>query len=100
MFGAEKFEVNKFSWFNVAVSSSNRCIFDLHPKFEHELVVKEQAHVDSYWETLQFCYPTADSESAKHGFPGFTVPEVCVFFIYHTSIVSQGMWPAIDLLLG
>ncbi|KAH7653358.1 B-block binding subunit of TFIIIC domain-containing protein [Dioscorea alata] len=62
--------------FPKSLSSSNSCAFDLHLKLRHEFVLTKQDTVDSYWETLEYCYATADPESAKHAFPGSTVPEV------------------------
>lgn len=71
--------------FPKSLSSSNSCAFDLHLKLRHEFVLTKQDTVDSYWETLEYCYATADPESAKHAFPGSTVPEVC--FLYLSTLI-------------
>ncbi|KAJ0974371.1 hypothetical protein J5N97_016336 [Dioscorea zingiberensis] len=56
--------------------SSNSCASNLHPKLRHEFLLTKKDTVDAYWETLEYCYAAADPESAKHAFPGSTVPEV------------------------
>ncbi|KAJ0974336.1 hypothetical protein J5N97_016301 [Dioscorea zingiberensis] len=56
--------------------SSNSCASNLHPKLRHEFLLPHKDTVDAYWETLEYCYAAADPESAKHAFPGSTVPEV------------------------
>lgn len=51
------------------------------PELQHEFVLTKQDTVDLYWETLEYCYATADPESAKPAFADSAAPEVCVLYL-------------------
>ncbi|KAL6846714.1 hypothetical protein ACP4OV_024162 [Aristida adscensionis] len=57
------------------VLSSLHLYVNHRPNFRHDFVFSKQESVDAYWDTLQYCYCTADS-AESNAFPGCCVPEV------------------------
>jgi general transcription factor 3C polypeptide 1 len=50
---------------------------DLRPRMRHDFILSSRAAVDEYWQTLEYCYASADIGSALLAFPGSAVHEVC-----------------------
>uniref|UniRef100_A0A1D1ZGL8 Transcription factor tau subunit sfc3 n=1 Tax=Anthurium amnicola TaxID=1678845 RepID=A0A1D1ZGL8_9ARAE len=59
-----------------SLSSSDANSFAYPPRLRHDFVLSSREAVDSYWQTLEYCYVAADRASALHAFPGSAVPEV------------------------
>ncbi|KAM7254471.1 hypothetical protein ACFE04_003851 [Oxalis oulophora] len=49
---------------------------DIYPKVQHDFVLSSIEAVDEYWQTLEYCYATADEKAASKAFPGSVVPQV------------------------
>lgn len=59
---------------------------DFRPRIRHDFVLSNRKAVDEYWETLEYCYATADPRAALHAFPGSSVHEVCAAVYYNISL--------------
>ncbi|KAL5697292.1 hypothetical protein ACHQM5_030844 [Ranunculus cassubicifolius] len=53
--------------------------FDLRPRIRHDFILSNKDALDIYWNTLEYCYATADSKAAIHAFPGSSVHEVFLY---------------------
>ena len=67
---------------------------DLHPRIRHDFVFSRKEDVNAYWETLEYCYTSAELASAKLSFPGSVVHEVCLFAVTFTSSEISSYWSA------
>ncbi|KAJ3706471.1 hypothetical protein LUZ61_010176 [Rhynchospora tenuis] len=48
------------------------------PMIRHDFILSKEAAVDAYWQTLEYCYATANYTNVSHAFPASAVPEVCM----------------------
>jgi general transcription factor 3C polypeptide 1 len=46
------------------------------PMIRHDFILSKDAAVDAYWQTLEYCYATANYNNVLHAFPASAVPEV------------------------
>ncbi|XP_038720773.1 uncharacterized protein LOC120013139 isoform X2 [Tripterygium wilfordii] len=58
------------------VATSNMRSFDLRPRIRHDFFLSNREAVDEYWHTLEYCYATANPQTALHAFPGSAAHEV------------------------
>ncbi|XP_038903737.1 uncharacterized protein LOC120090216 isoform X2 [Benincasa hispida] len=52
---------------------------DLRPRIRHDFILSSKQAVNEYWQTLEYCYATADPRSALLAFPGSAVRETFLF---------------------
>ncbi|KAA0067657.1 B-block_TFIIIC domain-containing protein [Cucumis melo var. makuwa] len=52
---------------------------DLRPRIRHDFILSSRQAVNEYWQTLEYCYATADPRSAMLAFPGSAVRETFLF---------------------
>ncbi|KAK7282250.1 hypothetical protein RIF29_10882 [Crotalaria pallida] len=52
---------------------------DLRPRIRHDFILSNRDAVNEYWQTLEYCYVTADQKAASYAFPGSVVHEVYRF---------------------
>ncbi|RDX90912.1 hypothetical protein CR513_27175, partial [Mucuna pruriens] len=52
---------------------------DLRPRVRHDFILSNRDAVDEYWQTLEYCYATADRKAASYAFPGSVVHELFRF---------------------
>ncbi|KAK7313964.1 hypothetical protein VNO77_39171 [Canavalia gladiata] len=60
-------------------ASLNFISLDLRPRIRHDFVLSNRDAVDEYWQTLEYCYATADRKAASYAFPGSVVHELFLF---------------------
>ncbi|KAJ1702050.1 hypothetical protein LUZ63_001829 [Rhynchospora breviuscula] len=48
------------------------------PMIRHDFILSKEEAVDAYWQTLEYCYATANYTNVAHAFPASAVPEVCM----------------------
>ncbi|XP_027358131.1 uncharacterized protein LOC113867201 isoform X2 [Abrus precatorius] len=60
-------------------ASLNFISLDLRPRIRHDFILSSRDAVDEYWQTLEYCYATADRRAASYAFPGSVVHELFRF---------------------
>ncbi|TKY51464.1 B-block binding subunit of TFIIIC [Spatholobus suberectus] len=60
-------------------ASLNFLSLDLRPRVRHDFILSNRDAVDEYWQTLEYCYATADRKAASYAFPGSMVHELFRF---------------------
>jgi general transcription factor 3C polypeptide 1 len=58
------------------IPSSERAKTGSQPMIRHDFTLSKEAAVDAYWQTLEYCYATANYTNVSHAFPASAVPEV------------------------
>ncbi|KAK4781152.1 hypothetical protein SAY87_017258 [Trapa incisa] len=64
---------------SILANSFSFISLDLRPRVRHDFILSSREAVDEYWQTLEYCYASADPKAATHAFPGSAVHEVFLF---------------------
>ncbi|KAK7271540.1 hypothetical protein RJT34_27516 [Clitoria ternatea] len=71
--------------FSNEAASLNFIFVDLRPRIRHDFILSDRDAVNEYWQTLEYCYATADRNAASYAFPGSVVPELFRYRSWATS---------------
>ncbi|KAK7264858.1 hypothetical protein RJT34_32471 [Clitoria ternatea] len=71
--------------FSNEAASMNFISVDLRPRIRHDFILSNRDAVNEYWQTLEYCYTTADRHAASFAFPGSVVPELFRYRSWATS---------------